>query len=77
MKRYPLSHKSMDARRQGADDDLSPGDPDLSLIPAVSDMEMRRWMLAEIHRDHDPAELADSGHTATLGWPGSCVVRNL
>jgi len=24
---------------------------------------MRRWVLVGIHRDHDPLEFADSGHT--------------
>jgi hypothetical protein len=29
-------------------------------------MEVRRWMVREVHLDHDPVELADSRHRAII-----------
>jgi hypothetical protein len=75
MKRYPLSHKSMHSWRQDPNNDFGCRNRDFCLISTVLHVEVRRRMLAVIHLDHDPVELADAGHTATLEVADSRVVR--
>ncbi len=42
-------------------------DGDLGLVLAEPRVEVRRWVVIEVHHDNDPVERADPGHAPNLG----------
>ena len=42
--------------------DLAGCDEDLGLMLSIDRVEMGRWVIREVHRDHDPVERRDPRH---------------
>jgi hypothetical protein len=68
----------LSARRQITDQYLAAIDRDHGMVLGVLGMEMRRFVIVEVHRDRDAIEVADPGHPAMMtgAWDGSVVQRH-
>jgi hypothetical protein len=65
----PFPDEPERACRQLTEERFSRRDHDLRLVLAVDGVEVRRLVVAVIHRDHDPVEGADPRHR--------CIVADL
>lgn len=73
VQRRPLAHELERATRQIADEHGTRVYRDDRMMLGVLSMEMRRFVIVEVHRDHDAVEEADPGHETimTSAWDGS------
>jgi hypothetical protein len=62
VKPQPLPDQPQCPWRDRTSQDLSGGNRDLHFLSGIEGVEMRWWVVFEIHLDHDPVEAADPGH---------------
>lgn len=66
MQANPLAHELKSATREIADQHGAAVDCDYRMMLAVLSVEMRRFVIVEVHRDYDAVEGADSWHDAMM-----------
>lgn len=73
MQRRPLAHELERTNRQLAYEHRASFDRDHRMMLSVLSMEMGRFVIVEVHRDHDAVEDADPGHDIIMvsAWDGT------
>ena len=73
MQRRPLAHEFERTTRQLANEHRASLDRDHRMMRGVLSMEMGRFVIVEVHRDHDAVEGADSWHDIIMvsAWDGT------
>ena len=71
----PFAHEPHSPTGQRAGEHVAGLDHDQCLVSGIARVEMRRWMIDEIHPNHDPIELADPRHKVIVSKPPDKATR--